>query len=366
MKRVAVVILNWNGKDFLEKFLPSVLSNSSLSNNKFELEVVVADNGSSDNSHNIFSTITENFSKRNSIATRWIQLDKNYGFTGGYNRAIGILQNQNNYDYFLLLNSDIFTPENWLEPLLSFMEEHSDVAVSQPKILSYTASVYSLNTIQTTQEKSHHFDKFEYAGASGGFLDKYGFPFCRGRILSCLEEDRGQYDTPLRTFWASGACMLVRSDVWKKLGGLDEMFFAHMEEIDFCWRCSLLGFQIWCLPQSKVYHVGGGTLPNNSPRKLFFNYRNNLLMLKKNLPAKSVGRKIFIRKLIDLLSALGYCCQFKFSFALAVLKAHKDYNKKRKEIPTSSANALVYGVYHRSIIKKFFLGKRTFNKISPF
>lgn len=365
MKRVAVVILNWNGKDFLQKFLPSVLS-SCAREQSFRADVIVADNGSSDKSYEVFGDVVSAFKATGeasvAVECRWIQLNKNYGFTGGYNRGIALLQQQtagaaeqdslsSYYDYYILLNSDIYTPEGWLSPLISFMESHPQAGVCQPKMLSFRNA-----------------DTFEYAGASGGFIDKYGFPFCRGRILSSLEKDSGQYDTPLRTFWATGACMVVRSSVWDQLGGLDDSFFAHMEEIDFCWRAALLGHEIWCIPQSAVYHVGGGTLPNNSPRKLYLNYRNNLLMLRKNLPSNKVSSKIFIRKIMDGLSAVIYCLQLKFSFAGAVYRAHREYNRRKRTIAPSpridgASKGYVYGVYPHSIIFRFFTFRRTYDKL---
>ncbi len=326
--KVAVVILNWNGKGFLEKFLPS-LFNSLPS----YAELIVADNASTDGSKEAV----------HNEKIQWIQLDKNYGFTGGYNRAFEKLDG---YRYYVLINSDIEITEGWLETLTDFMEKHPEVSACQPKILSYANK-----------------DHFEYAGAAGGFIDRWGFPLCRGRILSCIEEDKGQYDSPIQCFWASGACMVVRSDVWRRLGGLDEEFFAHMEEIDFCWRASLAGGQIWCVPQSKVYHVGGGTLPNNSPRKLYLNYRNNLLMLWKNLPAKHKNGKIFLRKCIDGLSAVCYVFQGKFSYFKSVVKAHRDYRKLKAKVTVSSANLQPYGVLPYSIIKKFFTGHKKFSQL---
>ena len=326
--KVAVVILNWNGKGFLEKFLPS-LFNSLPS----YAELIVADNASTDGSRQAV----------HNEKIQWIQLDKNYGFTGGYNRAFEKLDG---YKYYVLINSDIEITEGWLETLTDFMEKHPEASACQPKILSYANK-----------------DHFEYAGAGGGFIDRWGFPLCRGRILSCIEEDKGQYDSPIQCFWASGACMVVRSDVWRRLGGLDEEFFAHMEEIDFCWRASLAGGQIWCVPQSKVYHVGGGTLPNNSPRKLYFNYRNNLLMLWKNLPAKHKNGKIFLRKCIDGLSAVCYIFQGRFSYFKSVIKAHRDYRKLKAKVTASSANLLPYGVLPYSIIKKFFTGHKKFSQL---
>ncbi len=329
--KVAVVILNWNGKGFLEKFLPS-LFNSLPS----YAELIVADNASTDGSKEAV----------NNEKIQWIQLDKNYGFTGGYNRAFEKLDG---YKYYVLINSDIEITEGWLETLTDFMEKHPEVSACQPKILSYANK-----------------DHFEYAGAGGGFIDRWGFPLCRGRILSCIEEDKGQYDSPIQCFWASGACMVVRSDVWRRLGGLDEEFFAHMEEIDFCWRASLAGGQIWCVPQSKVYHVGGGTLPNNSPRKLYFNYRNNLLMLWKNLPAKHKNGKIFLRKCIDGLSAVCYIFQGRFSYFKSVVKAHRDYRKLKAKVTVTpnEKGALPYGMLPYSIIRKFFTGKKRFSQLT--
>lgn len=329
--KVAVVILNWNGKGFLEKFLPS-LFNSLPS----YAELIVADNASTDGSKEAV----------HNEKIQWIQLDKNYGFTGGYNRAFEKLDG---YKYYVLINSDIEITEGWLETLTDFMEKHPEVSACQPKILSYANK-----------------DHFEYAGAGGGFIDRWGFPLCRGRILSCIEEDKGQYDSPIQCFWASGACMVVRSDVWHRLGGLDEEFFAHMEEIDFCWRASLAGGQIWCVPQSKVYHVGGGTLPNNSPRKLYLNYRNNLLMLWKNLPAKHKNGKIFLRKCIDGLSAVCYVFQGKFSYFKSVVKAHRDYRKLKAKVTVTpnEKGALPYGMLPYSIIRKFFTGKKRFSQLT--
>lgn len=329
--KVAVVILNWNGKGFLEKFLPS-LFNSLPS----YAELIVADNASTDGSRQAV----------HNEKIQWIQLDKNYGFTGGYNRAFEKLDG---YKYYVLINSDIEITEGWLETLTDFMEKHPEASACQPKILSYANK-----------------DHFEYAGAGGGFIDRWGFPLCRGRILSCIEEDKGQYDSPIQCFWASGACMVVRSDVWLRLGGLDEEFFAHMEEIDFCWRASLAGGQIWCVPQSKVYHVGGGTLPNNSPRKLYLNYRNNLLMLWKNLPAKHKNGKIFLRKCIDGLSAVCYVFQGKFSYFKSVVKAHRDYRKLKAKVTVTpdEKGALPYGMLPYSIIRKFFTGKKRFSQLT--
>ncbi len=338
--QTAIVILNWNGIKFLKEFLPILYKNTPQTN----AEIIIADNGSTDGS---VEWLQESFPQ-----IRTILFSENHGFTGGYNLALSQVE----ADYFILLNSDIRVPEikdgkNWLTPLVDFMENNREVAVCQPKILSES---------EPTQ--------FEYAGAAGGFIDKYGFPFCRGRILSTVEQDNGQYDTPMEIFWATGACMMVRSNIWREVNGLDGGFFAHMEEIDMCWRIQRLGYQIWCVPQSLVYHVGGGTLPNNSPRKLLFNYRNNLLMLYKNLPiGRQKNRLIFKRMCIDGLSAIAYLLQGKVSYFKAVLRAHKEYKQMRKAYPkselASSTDRLPKGVYEQSIILKYFTGNKLFSQL---
>ena len=342
----AVVILNWNGKGFLQKYLPVLLEYTPPEYG----EVIVADNGSTDGS--------VEFLKKEYPDTRLIAFDKNYGFTGGYNRAFKEID----AEYYILINSDIRVTDGWIEHLIDFMDSHPDAGICMPKILSEAEP-----------------RKFEYAGACGGFIDRYGYPFCRGRILSEIEEDNGQYDTPMEIFWASGACMAVRSSIYKQLYGLDELFFAHMEEIDFCWRAKLMGYHVWSVPQSMVYHVGGGALPNDSPFKLYLNYRNNLLMLYKNLPyRKGKGRHLlrrksllFTRMLLDGASAAVYLLQGKTESFKAVVKAHKDYRKLRKKSRissriigyTSSFPKYMTGAYNRSIILKFFTGRRKFSQI---
>lgn len=339
--KTAVVILNWNGLPFLKKYLPGLYANTP----DEDAAIIIADNGSSDGS---VAWLKEHFP-----SLRLILFDKNYGFTGGYNRAMEQIE----AEYFILLNSDIRVPDktgsfNWLHPLTKFMDAHPQAGICQPKILSECAPSY-----------------FEYAGACGGFLDKYGFPFCRGRILSNIEEDRGQYDAPVRCFWASGACMMIRSGLWRELGGLDERFFAHMEEIDLCWRAQNLGYEVWALPQSRVYHVGGGTLPNNSPRKLYLNYRNNLLMLYKNLPLHgNRNRFIFTRMCIDGLTSVAYLLQGKFSYFRSVWKAHTDFKKMRHTTPVTAGLpknlSQLPGFYSRSIIVKFLNGKKKFSQLN--
>ena len=358
---VAIVILNWNGVSFLERFIPILYNNTP----KEIGEIIIADNGSTDSS--------VEWLKENYPMLRLILLDKNYGFTGGYNRALAQIEAK----YFILLNSDIRVPiasylsadnstvdnstadnsivdnstantTDWLTPLYNFMEQNPKAGICQPKILSEQNPTY-----------------FEYAGAAGGFIDRYGFPFCRGRILSCLEEDKGQYNTPIQTFWASGACMMVRNSIWRELNGLDDLFFAHMEEIDFCWRAQLKGYEVWCVPQSSVYHVGGGTLPNNSPRKLLLNFRNNLLMLHKNLPVGfSKKWAIFRRMSIDGAAAVAFLLQGKFKFFMVVINAHREFGAMRKKYPAATFPSPTApkpkGLYNGGVVLGFFLGRRRF------
>lgn len=331
MVKVAVVVLNWNGLGFLEKFLPSLVEFSTQEGT----EVWVADNGSTDQS---VSYIKENFK-----TVKTIEFDENHGFTGGYNKAL----NQINAEYFVLLNSDIEVTENWLNPIIYYLDGNKEVAAAMPKLLAYDNK-----------------KQFEYAGAAGGFIDKYGYPFCRGRILSELEDDHQQYDEASEVFWATGACLVVRSSLYRELGGLDEFFFAHMEEIDLCWRLKNLGYKIMYIPQSIVYHVGGGTLPNNNPRKLYLNYRNNLFLLYKNLPKGQLTKMLFIRMVLDGLSALMYLWQGKIGFFLAVPKAHfvfyknlSKFKAKRKSINETRKVTNHEQMYKRSIVYSFFIKK---------
>ena len=330
--RTAVVILNWNTKDFLERFLPGLEASMPPG-----AEVVVADNGSTDGS---LGLLDEKFPE-----IKQIRLDKNYGFTGGYNQAFKALTQMpeaSDLEYFLLINSDIEVPAGWLEPLVSWMDSHPECAACAPKLHSF-------------QDR----DSFEYAGAAGGLLDRFGYPFCRGRVLKRLEKDEGQYDSPARVFWATGACLMVRASDYERMGGLDERFFAHMEEIDLCWRLQLEGKSIWVVPESVVYHVGGGPLPNDSPRKLKLNYRNNLLMLSDNLaktyalglserlPMPEAARKaygkasrtIFLRKCLDGCSAIVYLLTGKIPLLKAVIQAHKECRKlsSKPDVPDIQA-----------------------------
>jgi len=334
MIKTSVVILNWNGEQFLRHFLPAVVKNTVGE----DVEVVVADNGSTDSS---LRYVESSFPQ-----VRVIKFDKNYGFTGGYNRAL----EQVSSTYAVLLNSDVDVPQGWLAPLIAHMDSNPSVGACMPKIRSFAKPT-----------------EFEYAGAAGGFIDVLGYPFCRGRILGTLEQDYGQYNDTRPIFWATGACMVVRTALYKELGGLDSDFFAHMEEIDLCWRMQNAGYSVAYVGGSEVFHVGGGTLPNNNPRKLFYNYRNNLLMLHKNLPHGLHGAAITLRVLLDWASAVMFLLQLKLSYAVAVFKAHADFLRlkkgKRGKHKLLKMKDL-HGVYRGSMVASYFLrGKRTFDKL---
>ncbi len=323
--KTAVVILNWNTKDFLEKFLPPLIESTE----GLDAEVIVADSASTDASMEMMS---EKFPK-----IRQIRLEKNYGFTGGYNRSLALVE----AEYYVLINSDIEVPKNWLSPLVEWMDTHPECGACGPKLHSW----YDRNM-------------FEYAGAAGGYLDRYGYPFCRGRVMSKIEKDTGQYDTPANVLWVSGACLMVRSSLWNSLGGLDDRFFAHMEEIDLCWRIQLSGFKVTVVPSSVVYHIGGGTLPKKSPYKLFLNYRNNLLMLEKNLP-KTIGRKrarrrILTRMILDGMSGIVYLITGKWESFKAVVKAHREYRKLRRRTD-EDAHANIDGLVNYWMIPRNLL-----------
>ncbi len=298
MKPVAVVILNWNGEKMLREYLPSVVIHTPAD----IADIIVADNGSTDGSIDFLRTGLP--------SVGIICFTENHGFAEGYNKAIGQLESD--YKYVVLMNSDVKVADDWLTPLYEFMESHPEAGAAQPKILSLTQPF-----------------KFEYAGACGGFLDRQGYPYCRGRIFDTVEDDKGQYDTPMELFWASGAALIVRSDLYVRTGGLDKAFFAHMEEIDLCWRIRLSGKEIWAVPAGKVYHLGGGSLPVTSPKKTYLNFRNNLLMLYKNLP-KGVGRATLIRRrLLDTLAWAKFFISGDMDNARAILKAHRDFRKMR-------------------------------------
>ena len=298
MNKVAVIILNWNGEKLLREFLPSVISTTDST----IADVIVVDNGSIDTSVEIL---------RNEFPqVKLIAYSENYGFAEGYNRAI----KETNYPYTVLLNSDVATTSGWVNTLYEYMETHPEVGACQPKIRAYT-------------QKTH----FEYAGASGGFLDRNGYPYCRGRIFDTVEEDKGQYDDVLPIFWATGAALMVRSQLYLDAGGLDKDFFAHMEEIDLCWRIQLMGKAIVAVPQSMVYHLGGGSLPASNPRKTYLNFRNNLLLLHKNLPNITRGKTLFIRRVLDAVAWAKFMLTFDLKNANAILRAHRDFRFMRKK-----------------------------------
>lgn len=302
MRPVSVIILNWNGRALLAEYLPFVLRNT----NPEIGEVVVADNGSTDDS---IRFLEEHFP-----GVRIIALDKNYGFAEGYNRAIAQIENP----FCLLLNSDVAPEKGWLEPLYKFISSTPCAGAVQPKIRSYRNREY-----------------FEHAGAAGGLIDRHGFPYCYGRVFDKVEKDCGQYDgSPREIFWASGAALLTRTELYRELGGLDSSFFAHMEEIDLCWRMQLKGWKIYCEPQSVVYHLGGGSLPYSNPRKTYLNFRNNLLMMAKNLPAGVRKKKLLLRRFIDTAAWLKFMLTLDFANANAVLKAHRDFAGMQKNYPS--------------------------------
>ncbi len=301
MNKVAVIILNWNGEKLLREYLPSVIETTDSS----IADVIVADNGSTDSSVELL--------RKEFPQVKLLEFSENYGFAEGYNRAI----KATNYPYTVLLNSDVATTEGWINVLYDYMEANPNVGACQPKIRAYT-------------NKTH----FEYAGAAGGFIDRNGYPYCRGRIFDTVEEDKGQYDEVMPIFWATGAALMVRSQLYIDAGGLDKDFFAHMEEIDLCWRILLTGSEIMAVPQSVVYHLGGGSLPASNPRKTYLNFRNNLLMLHKNLPDETRGKTLFIRRLLDTVAWAKYMATFDFKNANAILKAHNDFKKMRKAYTT--------------------------------
>lgn len=332
MNKIAVVILNWNGKDLLKKFLPSVITHSK----REWAEVIVADNASSDDSIE--------FLQKEYADVKCIALDKNYGFAEGYNRAL----KQLDHKYFVLLNSDIEVSENWLDPIYQLLEEDDSIAAVQPKIKAY-------------RNKS----EFEHAGASGGFIDFLGFPFCRGRIIDKIESDSGQYEERLDIFWASGAALFIRANLYNETGGLDPDFFAHMEEIDLCWRIKNRGYKIVAEPKSTVYHVGGATLPYNSPQKLHLNFRNNLFMMYKNLPSNKLNAILFRRMILDGVAALRFLFGGAFSSFTAVFNAHVSFysnlstlRRKRKALAYEVNKSDHKEIYKNSIIFDYYLRKK--------
>ncbi|MBC5841966.1 glycosyltransferase family 2 protein [Flavobacterium sp. F-380] len=323
MKKIAVVILNWNGVQLLEQFLPSVVQFSP------EAVIYVADNASTDDS--------VAFVKANFPTVRIIQNSTNYGFAQGYNEALQHID----ADIYALVNSDIEVTANWLQPILNTFEKDRDTAIIQPKLLDFKNKDY-----------------FEYAGAAGGFIDKYGYPYCRGRVFDTVEKDLGQYDNNCEISWASGACFFIRSSVYKELGGFDEIFFAHQEEIDLCWRATNKGYKIKYQHDSTVYHVGGATLQQGNPKKTYLNFRNSLLMLSKNLPKNKLFPILFTRMILDGLAGIQFILQGKAAHFTAILKAHYSFYtllsvtyKKRSNFQSEtyySTKSIVYQYYVNS------------------
>lgn len=338
MKRVAVVILNWNGEKMLREFLPDVVRHST------GAEIVVADNASTDGSLQML--------EREFPTVRRIVLDRNHGFAQGYHLAL----EQVDAEFYLLLNNDVQVGADWLSPLLEYMDKNPHVAACQPKLLC-------------------HWDRtrFEYAGASGGYIDAWGYPYCRGRVMGTVEEDKGQYDEPASLLWATGAALMIRREAYWHTGGLDGRFFAHQEEIDLCWRLRSRGYGIACVPQSKVWHVGGGTLPKDSPHKTYLNFRNNLLLLYKNLPSERLETVMRVRFWLDALASVQFLLTGKWDSFLAVWRGRRDFFRMRPQfvadrernlkaavlspVPEQTAVSILWQYYAR--------GKKTFKEIHP-
>ena len=330
MADIAVIILNWNGERLLKEFLPSVVANTPAS----IARVIVADNGSTDGSRKLLA--------REFPTVEVMAFDTNYGFAGGYNRAVKAAGCR----YTLLLNSDVLTPPGWIEPLHRLALSCPTMGAAMPKIRSYRSRTM-----------------FEYAGACGGFIDRNGYPYCRGRIFDTVEEDKGQYDTPMEVFWATGAAMLVDTEAYLAAGGLDERFFAHMEEIDLCWRLLLNGHTNWVVPEAVVYHVGGASLDASNPRKTYLNFRNNLLMLHKNLPDSTRGRRLLRRRLLDTLAWARYVATGKWSHAGAIWRAHRDFARMRCDYTEHPPFDLLKG--KPDILTSYYLkGRHTYDRLS--
>jgi len=333
MTKVAVVILNWNGKKLLEKYLPSVIEHSQ------QAQIIVADNASTDDSIA--------FLKENYPHIRIIQNKENLGFAQGYNQALSQVDAQ----YYVLLNSDVEVTENWISGIIDLMDKDPKIASCQPKLMSF-----------------ENRDEFEYAGAAGGFIDYLGYPFCRGRVFNHLEQDKGQYDDVKEIFWATGAAMFVRASLYQSFGGLDKDFFAHQEEIDLCWRLKNAGYKIFYYPHSVCYHLGGASLNKTSPFKTFLNFRNNLYLLYKNLPLHQQFKVLTIRFILDILAAFSFLFQGKAGEFKAVFKAYKAFFENRHLIKakrTTILNHNIKEVYPRSIVKAYYLkGRKKFTDLN--
>jgi len=325
MQSFSIIIVSWNALEHLKTFLPSVCATSYP-----KFEVILADNGSSDDSA---AWVRTHFPQ-----VRVVSLDKNYGYCGGNNRAAS----QARYDNLVFLNNDVEVSSDWLTPVARMLSDQPNVAVIQPKLRSYV-------------QKSH----FEYAGAAGGFLDAYGYPFCRGRLFDTVEEDLGQYDTATPIFWASGAAMVIRRRIFEECGGFEERFEFHMEEIDLCWRVQHMGKQVWYCPQSVVYHLGGGSLPTNSARKVFYNFRNNLWMIRRNLNGLALWKVLLVRAILDDLAVFRFVIAGKFKLGISANIASFVGNLSRIPKPVrTSENALFKPeLYQKSIVYQYFIRK---------
>lgn len=328
MKKLAVIILNWNGLKLLQELIPKVAATTISA----DTDLIVADNGSTDGS--------VSWLKENHPEVKLLAFTGNYGFAGGYNRAL----EQTRYPYTVLLNSDVETTPGWADTLLEYMENHPDVGACQPKIRSY-----------------YHREMFEYAGAAGGLIDALGYPYCYGRLFDCIERDEGQYDTERAVAWATGAAMMVRTQLYLDLGGLDTAFFAHMEEIDLCLRIRRAGYRVMAVPKAMVYHMGGASLSHSNPRKTYLNFRNNLLLLHKNLPERKARGLLLRRRLLDTLSWGMYMAKLQFGHANAILRAHRDFRRMRNnytELPDTDIFASLPGTHRYIVRDRFLLGKK--------
>ena len=328
MKKLAVIILNWNGIKLLKELLPKV-SATTVNDN---VDLIVADNGSTDGSCA--------WVRAHHPEVKLLEFPENYGFSGGYNRAL----KETEYPYTVLLNSDVETTPGWAETLLEYMEGHPAVGACQPKLRSY-----------------YNRDMFEYAGAAGGLIDALGYPYCYGRLFDCVERDNGQYDTPREVAWASGAALMVRTKLYLELGGLDVDFFAHMEEIDLCLRMRRAGYKVMAVPQAMVYHMGGASLDHSNPKKTYLNFRNNLLLLHKNLPPRKAKSLLLKRRLLDTLSWGMFLAKLKFGHANAILRAHRDFRRMRRkytDLPDRDIFVSLPGT-DRHIVRDRFLLRKT-------
>ncbi len=336
MTKAAIVILNYNGLKYLQEFLPTVVKY-----NRDDCRIIIADNASTDAS--------VAYLQENHPSLEIIRLNKNYGFSHGYNEALKKVE----AEYYILLNSDVEVTAGWLDPLIELLDHNPDVAACQPKILSY-----------------HRRTHFEYAGAAGGYIDFLGYPFCRGRIFETVEEDLGQYDDIVPIFWATGACLMIRSKIFHEAGGFDESFFAHMEEIDLCWRLHLLGYKVYYSGHSQVYHVGGGTLPKTSPVKTYLNFRNGLSMLYKNTYDASKYYKLPLRILMDIIAAFKFLITNSYENSLAVLRGIVDsmkkykINRQKKKHASRAKHLHIEEIYNKSIVMEYYLKKnRTYKEL---